>query len=147
MKRNQPIAAAALRMYQNHEAGILRQIGGKSLEGMACKGGCTNGAASIFHDQRGIQRVNDFSRLALTDNPMEGIRGYDMAGVNMEREFPELEKMKEITAGEKRQARQATAKAKKGSDCEGRGGINPFVYSIKITPNFKQTAWVRGFFA
>ena len=36
--------------------------------------------------------MNDFSRLALTDNPMEGIRGYDMAGVNMEREFPELEK-------------------------------------------------------
>ena len=24
---------------------------------------------------------------------------------------------------------------------------NPFVYSIKITPNFKQNAWVRGFFA
>mgnify|MGYP000444178876 CR=1 FL=1 len=36
--------------------------------------------------------MNDFSRLALTDNPMEGIRGYDMAGVNMEREFPELGK-------------------------------------------------------
>ena len=89
------------------------------IEGMACKGGCTNGAASIFHDQRGIQRVNDFSRLALTDNPMEGIRGYDMAGVNMEREFPELEKMKEVTAGEKKAKRQATAKAKKEAIAKG----------------------------
>ena len=89
------------------------------IEGMACKGGCTNGAASIFHDQRGIQRVNDFSRLALTDNPMEGIRGYDMAGVNMEREFPELEKMKEVTAGEKKAKKQATAKAKKEAIAKG----------------------------
>ncbi|MBR5816699.1 MAG: 4Fe-4S dicluster domain-containing protein, partial [Anaerotignum sp.] len=44
------------------------------IEGMACKGGCTNGAASIFHDVRGIQRVNTFSREALTDDPTEGIR-------------------------------------------------------------------------
>ena len=54
---------------------------------MACKGGCTNGAASIFHDARGIQRVNNFSREALTDDPTEGIRGYNMEEVNMEREF------------------------------------------------------------
>jgi iron only hydrogenase large subunit-like protein len=57
------------------------------IEGMACKGGCTNGAASIFHDMRGIQRVNTFSREALTDDPTEGIRGYDMKEVNMERDF------------------------------------------------------------
>ena len=62
------------------------------IEGMACKGGCTNGAASIFHDMRGIQRVNTFSREALTDNPAEGVHGYDMKKVNMEREYPELEK-------------------------------------------------------
>ncbi|MBQ2879620.1 MAG: ferredoxin, partial [Anaerotignum sp.] len=59
------------------------------IEGMACKGGCTNGAASIFQDMRGIQRINDFSREALTDDPMEGIRGYDMKAVNMERDFSE----------------------------------------------------------
>ena len=57
------------------------------IEGMACKGGCTNGAASIFHDNRGIQRVNTFSREALTDDPTEGIRGYQMDQVNMERDF------------------------------------------------------------
>ena len=56
------------------------------------KGGCTNGAASIFHDAKGIQRVNDFSRVALTDDPNKGIRDYDMSAVNMEREFGEIEK-------------------------------------------------------
>ena len=58
---------------------------------MACKGGCTNGAASLFHDAKGIQRVNDFSRTALTDDLNEGIRGYDMTAFSMEREFGEIE--------------------------------------------------------
>ena len=67
------------------------KLDGNLIEGMACKGGCTNGAASIFHDAKGIQRVNDFSRTALTDDPTEGIREYDMSAVNMEREFGEIE--------------------------------------------------------
>lgn len=66
------------------------KLDGNLIEGMVCKGGCTNGAASIFHDTRGIQRVNDFSREALTDDPMEGIRGYDLKAINMEREFEKL---------------------------------------------------------
>jgi len=57
------------------------------IEGMACRCGCTNGVASIFHDARGIQRINTFSRVALTDDPTEGIRGYNMAEVNMVRDF------------------------------------------------------------
>ncbi len=57
------------------------------LEGMVCKNGCTNGAASIFHEQKGIERVNSFGREALTDDPTEGVRGYDMNLINMEREF------------------------------------------------------------
>lgn len=60
------------------------------IEGMACKHGCTNGAASTFHDVRGIEKVNSFSREALTDDPNEGIRGYDMRSVNMQREYEEL---------------------------------------------------------
>ena len=68
------------------------KLDGNLIEGMACKGGCTNGAASLFHDTKGIQRVNDFSRAALTDDPNEGIRGYDMTAFSMEREFGEIEK-------------------------------------------------------
>ena len=37
----------------------------------------------------------------------------------MEREFPELEKMKEVTAGEKKAKKQATAKAKKEAIAKG----------------------------
>ncbi|MBQ9091559.1 MAG: hypothetical protein IJY52_04745 [Anaerotignum sp.] len=62
---------------------------------MVCKGGCTNGGASIFHDTKGIRRINDFSCEALTDNPNEGIRGYDMSAIRMEREFIKLEEKKD----------------------------------------------------
>ena len=68
------------------------RLDGNLIEGMVCKGGCTNGAASTFHDARGIQRVNDFGREALTDDPTEGIRGYDMSAIDMEREFFEVNK-------------------------------------------------------
>lgn len=63
------------------------RLDGNLIEGMACKGGCNNGAASIFHDPRGVERVNSFSREALTDDPNEGIRGYNMEEVNMERTY------------------------------------------------------------
>lgn len=89
------------------------------IEGMACKNGCTNGAASIFHEASGIERVNSFSREALTDDPSEGIRGYDMAGVNMEREFEEVKKLQEVTAGEKAKQKKAVAKAKKEAIAQG----------------------------
>ncbi len=92
------------------------------IEGMACKGGCTNGAASIFHDQRGIQRVDDFSRQAVTDNPMEGIRGYDLSLVNMERSFSErTEEAAEEEPKEKPKAKKPAAKAKKEKKEEKEG--------------------------
>ncbi len=59
------------------------------IEGMACKHGCTGGPASLVHEAKGIMRINEFSREALTDDPTEGIRGYDMTGIAMEREFGE----------------------------------------------------------
>ena len=71
------------------------RLDGNLIEGMVCKGGCTNGAASIFHDQRGIERINGFSREALTDDSNEGIRGYDMEAISMEREYAGLKAKKE----------------------------------------------------
>lgn len=64
------------------------------IEGMACKNGCAGGPASLSHDTKGIARINDFSREALTDDPTEGIRGYDMSNVNMEREYGEAAEQK-----------------------------------------------------
>ncbi len=66
------------------------------IEGMACKFGCTGGAASLMHDAKGIVRINDFSREALTDDPTEGIRGYDMSGIEMEREYEEVNQREEM---------------------------------------------------
>lgn len=95
------------------------RLDGNLIEGMACKSGCTNGAASIFHDVRGIERVNSFSREAITDDPSEGIRAYDMSGVNMEREFEEVAKQAEVTAGEKAKKEKETAEAKKEAIAKG----------------------------
>ncbi|MBQ7758495.1 4Fe-4S dicluster domain-containing protein [Anaerotignum sp.] len=86
------------------------RLEGNLIEGMACKSGCTNGAASIFHDQRGIERVNSFSREALTDDPTEGVRGYDLKTIDMEREYPELEAILAARA-EEEAAKAAAAKA------------------------------------
>ena len=65
----------------------LGRIQENLIEGMVCKHGCTNGPVSIFHDVKGICRVNTFSKEALTDAPTEGFRGYNMAEVNMKRDF------------------------------------------------------------
>ena len=77
------------------------------IEGMACKFGCTGGAASLIHEARGIEMINKYSREALTDDPSEGFRGYDMASINMERDFG-LEK-KEEEAKEEPKAEAAKA--------------------------------------
>lgn len=60
------------------------------IEGMACKHGCTGGAASLSHDAAGIEKINSYSRSSLTDDPAEGIRGYHMENVNMEREYKKV---------------------------------------------------------
>ncbi len=86
------------------------------IEGMACRYGCTGGAASISHDMKGIEQINSFGREAVTDNPAEGIRGYNMGNVEMERiyakeqpEEPAAEK--ELEKPKAKTARKKTAKA------------------------------------
>ena len=86
------------------------------IEGMACRYGCTGGAASISHDMKGIEQINSFGREAVTDNPAEGIRGYNMGNVEMERiyakeqpEEPAAEKEPEKPKA--KTARKKTAKA------------------------------------
>lgn len=86
------------------------------IEGMACKYGCTSGAASIFHDVRGIEKVNSFSREALTDDPNEGIRGYDMQSVNMERDFPEMKKEEPTAEPEEKAVKPAKTRKTKAKE-------------------------------
>lgn len=85
------------------------------IEGMACKNGCTGGAASLTHDVKGIEKINSFSREALTDDPTEGIRGYDMKEINMERDFNML---KEEPVEEKPVAKKTRKRTTKKADGE-----------------------------
>ena len=57
------------------------------IEGMVCKNGCTGGAASLVHDLKSIDTINRYGKEAATDNPQEGMKGYDMSVIHMEREF------------------------------------------------------------
>ncbi len=65
---------------------------------------------------KGIEQINSFGREAVTDNPAEGIRGYNMGNVEMERiyakeqpEEPAAEKEPEKPKA--KTARKKTAKA------------------------------------
>ena len=40
------------------------------IEGMACKHGCTGGAASLLHDAKGIEMINRYGKESKTDNPL-----------------------------------------------------------------------------
>lgn len=68
----------------------LGKLDANLIEGMACKNGCTGGAASLTHEVKGIEMVNRYSREAVTTNPFDGIAGYEMEEVHMEREFEKI---------------------------------------------------------
>jgi len=55
------------------------------IEGMACKHGCTGGAASLLHDAKGIEMINRYGKESKTDNPLEILEKYPIDNINMER--------------------------------------------------------------
>ncbi|MFI3173776.1 MAG: 4Fe-4S dicluster domain-containing protein [Bacillota bacterium] len=57
------------------------------IEGMACKNGCTGGAASLNHGEKGVHMLNMFGKEATTTNPLDVIAEYKMEEINMERDF------------------------------------------------------------
>ncbi|MFV0313677.1 MAG: monomeric [FeFe] hydrogenase [Anaerotignum sp.] len=61
------------------------RLQGDFLEGMACKGGCIGGMASLNHDKNGVDRINAFSGTSLTDDPHIGIRNFPMENIRMNR--------------------------------------------------------------
>lgn len=67
------------------------KIDANLIEGMACRHGCTGGAASLSHDAKGIELVKRYAQEAGTDNPLEGMSGFDFEAVNMERVFKSVE--------------------------------------------------------
>ncbi|KXL52785.1 iron hydrogenase 1 [Anaerotignum neopropionicum] len=77
---------------KNMKLASFGKLNANFLEGMACKNGCTGGAASLSHDQRGIELLNRYGKEAATESPFEGIAEYDLTAINMERRFGLQEK-------------------------------------------------------
>lgn len=57
------------------------------LEGIACKGGCTGGTASLSHDIDAIARINHFSHASLSNDPRTGIGEFRMKNIQMNRNY------------------------------------------------------------
>ncbi len=57
------------------------------IEGMACKHGCTGGAASLVHAEKGIHMLNVYGKTAKTTNPIDVIREHTLDDIDMERDF------------------------------------------------------------
>ncbi len=72
---------------KNMKLASLGKLEANFLEGMACKNGCTGGAASLTHAEKGMGMLDKYGKEASTDNPLVGLTGYELEFVNMEREF------------------------------------------------------------
>ena len=51
---------------------------------MACKNGCTGGAASMCHAVKGINDVTQYGKTATSSNSLEALNGFDLSLINME---------------------------------------------------------------
>lgn len=57
------------------------------IEGMACKGGCINGAASLTHEPKDQKLVDKYAGEALERNIKESLRVIDLTDVNLHRHW------------------------------------------------------------
>lgn len=57
------------------------------IEGMACKGGCIGGAASLSHGPKDLGEVDKYGKLSKEENSLDAIRVFDLDSVNLERDY------------------------------------------------------------
>ena len=60
---------------------------GNFMEAMACKNGCTGGAASVSHDAKGIGLVNQYGKEAKSKDSFDAIQQYPIEKIKMKREW------------------------------------------------------------
>lgn len=65
----------------------LGKLNGNFIEGMACKHGCTGGAASVTHDAKGIAEVNAYGKAAVTANSIEALKTHNIEGISIDRQY------------------------------------------------------------
>lgn len=72
---------------KNFKLASFGRLPGNFVEGMACKGGCAGGAASISHDARAVNDVEKYGKNATYAKSLDAIEKYDLSTINLEREF------------------------------------------------------------
>lgn len=55
------------------------------IEGMACKGGCINGAASLTHEPKDQKLVDKYASEAIERNIKDSLRALDLSDINLHR--------------------------------------------------------------
>lgn len=57
------------------------------IEGMACKGGCIGGAASLSHGPKDLGQVDKYGKLSKEENSLDAIRVFDLKSIDLERHY------------------------------------------------------------
>lgn len=63
----------------------LKRLDHDFIEGMACKGGCIKGPATMHYGQTDLKRLEEYSKQAIEDNPKTSLRIFDFEKVSAHR--------------------------------------------------------------
>ena len=63
----------------------IGRLGYNFIEGMACKGGCIGGAASLTHEPKDHRQVDKYASLAVERNVKDALRVLDLNGLELHR--------------------------------------------------------------
>ena len=73
----------------------LNRLPGNFMEGMACKGGCIGGAASLSHGPKDVTEVDKYGKLSKEENSVQATRVFNLDVVDLERKYPGMEEKAE----------------------------------------------------
>ncbi|MBS4537748.1 4Fe-4S dicluster domain-containing protein [Clostridium sp. D2Q-11] len=65
----------------------VNRLNGNFIEGMACKGGCIGGAASLTHGPKDKNEVDKYGKLALESKVKDSLRIFDVDDIEFHRKF------------------------------------------------------------
>jgi [FeFe] hydrogenase (group B1/B3) len=63
----------------------VKRLNGNFIEGMACKGGCIGGAASLHHGPKDKKEVDKYGRLAIEISVRDALRVFELDKINLDR--------------------------------------------------------------
>lgn len=65
----------------------FNRLNGNFIEGMACKGGCIGGAASLHHGPKDKKEVDKYGKLALEESVTDSLQIFEVDNINLERKY------------------------------------------------------------